>query len=64
MAATYGEPKNIPIFESDETNLTNIYGETKLVMEKVMKWFDKVYNTKYESLRYFNAATAYVDVSI
>lgn len=58
-AAIYGEPKNIPILEEDETNLTNIYGETKLAMEKMMKWFDQAYGTKYVSLRYFNAAGAH-----
>ena len=63
-AATYGEPKNIPIMESDETNPTNTYGETKLAMEKMMKWFDTAYGTKYVSLRYFNAAGAYFDGSI
>ena len=63
-AATYGEPKNIPIMESDETNPTNTYGETKLAMEKMMKWFDNAYKTKYVSLRYFNAAGAYFDGSI
>ena len=63
-AATYGEPKNIPIMESDETNPTNTYGETKLAMEKMMKWFDNAYGTKYVSLRYFNAAGAYFDGSI
>lgn len=58
-AATYGEPKSIPIMESDETSPTNTYGETKLAMEKMMKWFDQAYGTKHVSLRYFNAAGAY-----
>lgn len=58
-AATYGEPKNIPISEENETNPTNTYGETKLAMEKMMKWFDQGYDIKYVSLRYFNAAGAH-----
>lgn len=58
-AATYGEPENIPIIESDVTNPTNTYGETKLAMEKMMKWFDTAYGMKYVSLRYFNAAGAH-----
>ena len=58
-AATYGEPKNIPILESDETNPTNAYGETKLCMEKMMKWADKAHGVKYISLRYFNVAGAH-----
>ena len=37
-AATYGEPENIPILESDRTEPTNPYGETKLSMEKMFKW--------------------------
>lgn len=58
-AATYGESKQIPILEHYETNPTNTYGETKLTMEKMMKWFDKAYGIRYVSLRYFNAAGAH-----
>lgn len=57
-AATYGEPKNVPIAEDDETIPTNTYGQTKLSMEQMMKWFEKAYGLKYVSLRYFNAAGA------
>ncbi|WP_438448598.1 UDP-glucose 4-epimerase GalE [Gorillibacterium sp. sgz5001074] len=58
-AATYGEPENIPILEDDRTFPTNTYGETKLAMEKMMKWFDTAHNVKYVSLRYFNACGAH-----
>jgi UDP-glucose 4-epimerase len=58
-AATYGEPEHVPILESDRTLPTNTYGETKLAMEKMMKWFDTAHGIKYVSLRYFNAAGAY-----
>ncbi|MGL5330677.1 MAG: UDP-glucose 4-epimerase GalE, partial [Peptostreptococcaceae bacterium] len=63
-AATYGEPKNIPILESDETNPTNAYGETKLAMEKMMKWADIAHGVKYISLRYFNVAGAHTSGEI
>ena len=58
-AATYGEPKSIPIFETDETNPTNTYGETKLSMEKMFKWTANAHGLKYVSLRYFNACGAH-----
>ncbi|NOU92050.1 UDP-glucose 4-epimerase GalE [Paenibacillus sp. LMG 31456] len=58
-AATYGEPENLPILESDRTLPTNAYGETKLAMEKMMRWFDTAHGIKYVSLRYFNAAGAH-----
>ncbi len=58
-AATYGEPENIPILESDKTCPTNAYGETKLSMEKMMKWTDVAHRLKYVALRYFNACGAH-----
>lgn len=63
-AATYGEPKSIPILESDVTQPTNPYGETKLAMEKMFRWCDNAYGLKSISLRYFNAAGAHPDAMI
>ena len=63
-AAVYGEPKKVPILEDDETNPTNTYGETKLTMEKMMKWVNKANGIKFVSLRYFNVAGALEDGSI
>ncbi|MCK4551390.1 MAG: UDP-glucose 4-epimerase GalE [Tenericutes bacterium] len=63
-AATYGSHEKMPITEDYETNPTNPYGETKLFMEKMMKWADKAYDIKYVSLRYFNVAGASSDSSI
>lgn len=57
-AATYGEPNTIPITEALPTNPTNTYGETKLMMEKIMRWVEKAHGIKYVSLRYFNVAGA------
>ncbi|SKA73832.1 UDP-galactose 4-epimerase [Clostridium sp. USBA 49] len=58
-AATYGEPENIPILENDKTFPTNPYGESKLTVEKILKWCDNAYGIKYTALRYFNAAGAH-----
>lgn len=57
-AATYGEPEIVPITENMNTNPTNTYGETKLMMEKMMKWCDQAYGIRYVALRYFNVAGA------
>lgn len=58
-AATYGEPERVPILETDRTEPTNTYGETKLSMEKMFKWTAKAHGLKYVSLRYFNACGAH-----
>ncbi|AWP47219.1 UDP-glucose 4-epimerase GalE [Levilactobacillus brevis] len=63
-AATYGEPKQIPIKETDPQVPTNPYGESKLMMEKIMRWSDEAYGIKFVALRYFNVAGAKEDGSI
>ncbi len=57
-AAVYGEPAKQPIEESDPTQPTNPYGETKLAFERALRWYDAAHGLKYVSLRYFNAAGA------
>ncbi|KAJ53431.1 UDP-glucose 4-epimerase [Clostridium tetanomorphum] len=58
-AATYGEPNSIPIKEENKTKPTNAYGETKLAVEKMLKWAEVAYGIKYIVLRYFNVAGAH-----
>ena len=57
-AATYGEPERVPILETDKTRPTNCYGETKLSMEKEMRWTGAAHGLRYVALRYFNACGA------
>ena len=57
-AAVYGEPDQIPIKEDNQTEPTSTYGESKLFFEKALKRYDDIYDLKYVSLRYFNAAGA------
>ena len=63
-AATYGEPEKYPIEETDKTEPTNTYGETKLSMEKMFKWTEVAHGLKYVSLRYFNACGAHASGEI
>ena len=58
-AATYGEPERVPILETDRTDPTNCYGETKLSMERMMHWTSLAHGLRYVALRYFNAAGAH-----
>lgn len=57
-AAVYGEPEKQPITETDPMNPTCPYGETKLVFENILKWYEQAHDLRYASLRYFNAAGA------
>lgn len=63
-AATYGIPEKMPIMESDPQDPINPYGESKLMMEKIMRWADEAYGIKFVALRYFNVAGAKPDGSI
>lgn len=63
-AATYGEPECVPILEDSKTIPTNAYGESKLLVEKILNWCDKAYGIKYTTLRYFNAAGAHINGKI
>ncbi|NLZ61570.1 MAG: UDP-glucose 4-epimerase GalE [Acholeplasmataceae bacterium] len=63
-AAVYGTHERMPLVETDNTNPENPYGESKLMMEKIMAWADKIHGIRYASLRYFNVAGASLDASI
>lgn len=57
-AATYGEPETIPITEDVAPAPKNPYGETKLMIEKMLHWTEQAHGIKYVALRYFNVAGA------
>jgi UDP-glucose 4-epimerase len=57
-AALYGNPERIPIEESDSLKPTNVYGESKLLVERMLEWFHRIHGLRYASLRYFNASGA------
>jgi len=57
-AALYGTPERTPIEESDPLKPTNAYGESKLLVERMLAWFHRIHGLRYASLRYFNAAGA------
>lgn len=57
-AALYGNPVRTPIEEEDALQPTNAYGESKLLVERMLEWFHGIHGLRYASLRYFNAAGA------
>jgi UDP-glucose 4-epimerase len=57
-AAVYGEPEVVPIPEDARLHPTNVYGESKLQVEHMLRWFNQIHGLRYASLRYFNVAGA------
>ena len=57
-AAVYGEPESVPIKEDARLCPTNAYGESKLLVEHMLRWFNRIHGLRYASLRYFNVAGA------
>jgi UDP-glucose-4-epimerase GalE len=56
--ATYGEPSKVPISEDHPQRPINPYGESKLMVEKILHWYQGAYGLRFAALRYFNAAGA------
>jgi UDP-glucose 4-epimerase len=63
-AAVYGDPQEIPIPEDHRKNPTNPYGESKLMLEKILAWYERAYGFRHACLRYFNAAGAHTSGTI
>ncbi|TCK75290.1 UDP-glucose 4-epimerase GalE [Acidipila rosea] len=57
-AAVYGEPEKTPIIETAPLRPTNAYGESKLLVEQMLAWLNRIHGFRYASLRYFNVAGA------
>ena len=56
--AIFGPPERVPIDESLPTRPINPYGESKLMFESILRWYNQIHGLKFVSLRYFNAAGA------
>jgi UDP-glucose 4-epimerase len=57
-AAVYGEPETVPVGEDARLLPTNAYGESKLLVEHMLGWLNRIHGLRYASLRYFNVAGA------
>jgi UDP-glucose 4-epimerase len=58
-AAVYGEPESVPIQENAPLAPSNPYGQSKLLVEQILAWFNRIHGLRYASLRYFNVAGAH-----
>jgi len=56
--ATYGPPESLPMTEDLPQRPINPYGESKLMFEKILGWFEQIHALEFVALRYFNAAGA------
>lgn len=63
-AGVYGNPTTIPIPEDHPKKPTNPYGESKLIVEEMLSWYDRIHSLRSVCLRYFNAAGATFDKSL
>lgn len=62
--AIYGTPEKFPVDETCPKKPESVYGESKLMFERILYWYDKIYNIKHINLRYFNAAGASLDAAL
>ncbi|GAB4322823.1 MAG: UDP-glucose 4-epimerase GalE [Phototrophicales bacterium] len=60
-AALFGNPQKMPIDEQEARDPGSVYGETKYIAERLLRWMDEIYGMKYCALRYFNACGAHPD---
>lgn len=58
-AALFGDPERVPIDETESREPGSVYGETKFIGERLLRWMDEIYGMKYCALRYFNACGAH-----
>lgn len=56
--AVYGPPTRVPITEAEKTGPISPYGETKLMVERLLHWYQEIHGLRFAALRYFNAAGA------
>ena len=63
-AAVYGNPVQVPIPENHPKNPTSPYGQSKLMTEQLLEWYQQIYGISYVALRYFNACGAALDGSL
>jgi len=62
--AIFGTPQTLPVSEDLPKNPESVYGQSKLMFEEVLSWYERIYNIKHINLRYFNAAGASLDAAL